>query len=59
LSKPAKRRRAPVGGRWTREEDEVLRDLVNTHGPRNWKGIADLHGGSRFYFLLWGILIHP
>nr|CAD36016.1 c-myb like protein [Sterkiella histriomuscorum] len=27
-------------GPWTKEEDEILRQMVETHGPRNWSTIA-------------------
>jgi len=28
-------------GRWTKQEDNILRDAVATHGAKNWKLIAD------------------
>ena len=30
-----------VGGKWTKEEDELLRDAVSQLGPTNWKSIAE------------------
>jgi hypothetical protein len=45
LPQPARRtgpvRRSKKGG-WTEEEDEQLRDAVNTHGGKNWKKIAEM-----------------
>lgn len=38
----------PVGGgiinrgRWTTEEDELLREAVEKHGPKNWRLISSL-----------------
>jgi len=29
-----------IKGPWTKEEDAVLSELVNKHGPSNWSGIA-------------------
>jgi hypothetical protein len=34
-------RRSKKGG-WTEDEDEMLRDAVNTHGGKNWKKIAEM-----------------
>ncbi|KAL0482494.1 hypothetical protein AKO1_014472 [Acrasis kona] len=34
-------RRSRKGG-WTEEEDEALREAVNTHGGKNWKKIAEM-----------------
>ncbi|ETW04244.1 hypothetical protein, variant, partial [Aphanomyces invadans] len=31
--------------RWTTEEDEMLRQAVETHGERNWKSIAEIVPG--------------
>jgi len=30
----------PVGSKWTKEEDDILRCAVDENGPRNWKLIA-------------------
>ena len=36
---------APVKGPWTKEEDEILLQMVEKYGPRNWNHIAgDLPG---------------
>ena len=29
-------------GRWTQEEDELLREAVEKHGPKNWRLISSL-----------------
>ncbi|CAM9426674.1 unnamed protein product, partial [Ectocarpus fasciculatus] len=33
--------------KWAEEEDEQLRNIVLEHGPKNWKGIAELLGDTR------------
>jgi hypothetical protein len=33
--------------KWTPEEDNALREVVETHGAKNWKNIALLLGGKR------------
>ncbi len=40
-------RRAPVGGKWTEEEDRRLREIVETFGAKNWKRLAMLLGTVR------------
>ena len=40
-------RRAPVGGKWTEEEDRRLREIVETFGAKNWKRLAMLLGSVR------------
>ena len=47
LGKPRAIRRASIGGKWTTEEDEALRAIVNEHGAKNWKNIARLLGPTR------------
>ena len=47
LGKPRAIRRASIGGKWTVEEDEALRAIVNEHGAKNWKNIARLLGPTR------------
>lgn len=48
LSKPPRAaRRASVGGKWSPEEDERLREIVTMFGPKNWKKIASLLGKTR------------
>lgn len=34
-------------GAWRKEEDELLRKLVEKHGPKKWKEIAEEFGGGR------------
>ena len=40
-------RKAPVGGKWTEEEDRRLREIVETFGAKNWKRLAMLLGTVR------------
>lgn len=40
-------RRTSGPGRWTREEDEELKKIVNELGPKNWKNIAERLGINR------------
>ena len=39
--------RRPVGGKWTEEEDNRLREIVETFGAKNWKRLAMLLGNVR------------
>ena len=32
--------------RWTFVDDQMLTQIIRTHGPRNWKGISELMGGK-------------
>ena len=45
--KPRAERKPPVGGKWTEEEDARLKQIVETNGAKNWKGIAELLGTLR------------
>jgi len=40
-------RKAPVGGKWSEEEDARLREIVETFGAKNWKRLAMLLGNVR------------
>jgi hypothetical protein len=40
-------RRPPVGGKWTKAEDERLKGIVDVNGPKNWRKVADLLGAVR------------
>ena len=40
-------RKPPIGGKWHKEEDDKLRTIVETHGAKNWKKIAELLGTTR------------
>lgn len=40
-------RKAPVGGKWSKVEDDQLKTIVEKNGPRNWKNIAELLGPTR------------
>lgn len=45
--KTRKPRRAPIGGKWNKDEDEKLLKLVDQHGPKNWKMISQRLGSVR------------
>ena len=45
--KKALTRKAPIGGKWTLEEDQRLSEIVNSHEPGNWRKIASLLGTVR------------
>ena len=36
-----------AGGRWSKEEDERLRQGVSSSGPKNWKHISELWMGGK------------
>jgi len=40
-------RKAPSGGKWTKAEDSALRAIVEEHGPKNWRAIAERLGSTR------------
>ena len=40
-------RKPPIGGKWLKDEDDKLRMIVETHGAKNWKKIAELLGTTR------------
>jgi hypothetical protein len=42
MNKPRAQRRPPVGGKWTEDEDNQLREIVASHGPRNWKKVISV-----------------
>lgn len=39
LAKPRAERRASVGGKWTVEEDNMLKNIVEIHGAKTWKKV--------------------
>jgi hypothetical protein len=47
LRRSLKLRSAPIGGKWTVEEDENLKVIVANHGAKNWREVAGLLGGTR------------
>ena len=47
LTRPRAERKASIGGRWTVEEDNLLREIVEKHGPKSWKKVANLLGSTR------------
>ncbi|KAJ8608513.1 hypothetical protein CTAYLR_005722 [Chrysophaeum taylorii] len=40
-------RKAPVGGKWTEDEDQRLREIVEMYGAKNWKRLASILGNVR------------
>jgi hypothetical protein len=45
---PARAKRTPApAGKWTKAEDEELRQIVEEQGAKNWKKIADTLGDKR------------
>ena len=36
-----------LGGKWSADEDNRLKDIVKLHGPKNWKKIAGILGNTR------------
>lgn len=44
LARPRAERKAPVGGKWSQDEDNMLREIVQEHGPKCWKKVI-LHSG--------------
>ena len=47
ITKPRAPRRASIGGKWSPEEDQLLREIVNKNGGKNWKKIASELGDTR------------
>ncbi|CAM9181588.1 unnamed protein product, partial [Choristocarpus tenellus] len=41
------RSKGPKGGKWTKEEDTRLREIVELHGARNWRMVAEQLGTPR------------
>jgi hypothetical protein len=39
MGKPRAQRRPAVGGKWSYEEDERLKAIVEENGARNWKKV--------------------
>lgn len=42
--KPLVPRKVATGGKWGKEEDISLREIVMTHGAKNWRNVAELLG---------------
>ena len=40
IIKPRKQRAAPIGGKWSEEEDRALTAIVQQTGPKNWKKVS-------------------
>lgn len=47
MTKPLAQRKASIGGKWSSDEDQSLREIVQEHGPKNWKKIANMLGPTR------------
>jgi hypothetical protein len=45
--KPRAERKVSTGGKWSKEEDVALRAIVEEHGPKNWRAVAELLGPTR------------
>lgn len=43
MNKPRAQRRPPVGGKWSKDEDRRLKEIVEAHGPKNWKHVCFRH----------------
>jgi hypothetical protein len=41
-------RKVATGGKWGKDEDLALRDIVATHGAKNWRNVAELLGVRNF-----------
>jgi hypothetical protein len=40
MNKPRAQRRPPVGGKWSKDEDRRLKEIVEAFGPKNWKKVS-------------------
>ncbi len=40
MNKPRAQRRPPVGGKWSKDEDLQLKEIVAKYGPKNWKKVS-------------------
>lgn len=40
MGKPRAQRRPAIGGKWTQEEDDKLKKIVQEYGPKNWKKVS-------------------
>ena len=45
--KPRTARKVAPGGKWTKEEDMALKGIVEQHGAKNWRKVAELLGTTR------------
>eukprot|EP00981_Chlorochromonas_danica_P001569 scaffold341_cov154-Ochromonas_danica.AAC.13 len=43
LTRPRAQRKASLGGKWTPEEDQFLKEIVQEHGAKCWKKVTDRH----------------
>ncbi len=42
IVRPRAQRRASVGGKWSLEEDNNLKEIVELHGAKSWKNVCSL-----------------
>ena len=47
MGKPRAQRRPAIGGKWSQEEDDKLKRIVEENGPKNWKRVL-----KNFFFSL-------
>lgn len=47
LARPRAQRKASLGGKWSNEEDQFLKEIVQEHGAKCWKKVAGLLGTTR------------
>lgn len=50
LARPRAERKAPVGGKWSQEEDNMLREIVQEHGPKCWKKVSAMQHNNNYYY---------
>ena len=48
-------RKAPIGGKWSKDEDERLKAIVDQQGPKNWKKIAGKLVWAAWWRARWGV----
>ena len=47
MSKPRTQRKQSAGGKWSEEEDNRLKAIIQEYGSKNWKMISQLLGTTR------------
>lgn len=57
MGKPRAQRRPAIGGKWTQEEDDRLRAIIQEHGPKNWKKVLYSRNILKFFFRLLKFLV--
>lgn len=51
LGRPRAQRRASVGGKWSTEEDALLKEIVQVHGAKSWKKVYKYLSQFKLCFL--------